>query len=236
MTSAKNAAIPMKSQPTKQATPPMERQLSTPVLRMTPYAWAKLLFLRDAGATEIGGFGITSAADPLLVEDIHLVRQLCDWASVEFDDESVADFFDDQVDLGRTPEEFARIWVHTHPGTCPRPSGTDEATFGRVFGACDWAVMFILACGGETYVRLRFNVGPGGGKQLPVEVAFEAPFAASDRQAWQSEYAACVEPKVHDPFISNADDITPFDPWFPMDDYGWVDHRSAGEEAIYEQF
>ena len=31
---------------------------SEPVLRFTPYAWAKLLWLRDAGPTEIGGFGI----------------------------------------------------------------------------------------------------------------------------------------------------------------------------------
>ena len=30
----------------------------SPTLRFSPYAWAKLLFLRDLGETEVGGFGI----------------------------------------------------------------------------------------------------------------------------------------------------------------------------------
>ena len=47
------------------------------------------------------------------------------------------------------------------PDDCPSPSSVDEETFARVFGGCDWAVMFILARGGATYARLRFNTGPG---------------------------------------------------------------------------
>src|SRR5215212_3827352 len=104
------------------------------VLRFSPTAWAKLLFLRDAGDTEIGGFGISSRDDLLFVENVQLVNQACTWVHVEFDDEAVANFFDDQVDAGRRPEEFARLWMHTHPGNSPEPSGTDEATFTRVFG------------------------------------------------------------------------------------------------------
>ena len=42
------------------------------------------------------------------------------------------------------------------------PSGTDEETFARCFGSSDWALMFILARGGETYVRLALHAGPGG--------------------------------------------------------------------------
>src|SRR4051812_35743192 len=38
-------------------------------LRFSPTAWAKLLFLRDIGDTEVGGFGITPADDLLFVED-----------------------------------------------------------------------------------------------------------------------------------------------------------------------
>jgi proteasome lid subunit RPN8/RPN11 len=167
---------------------------SPPTLRLTPTAWAKLLYLRDAGPTEIGGFGISATGEPLLLEDVRLVRQRCDWASVAFEDESVADLFDEQIDLGRRPEEFARIWVHTHPGESPSPSATDEETFARVFGGCDWGVMFILAKGGRSYARLRFGVGPGGALEIPVEVDFTAEFSASDREAWAAEYAACVEP------------------------------------------
>ena len=161
-------------------------------LRLSPTAWAKLLYLRDVGETEIGGFGITPADDLLYVEDIGLVKQLCTWVHVEFDDQSVADFFDSQVDAGRRPEQFGRIWIHTHPGSSPQPSGTDEATFARVFGGAHWALMFILARGGESYARLRFNVGPGGEVLLPVEVDYSRPFAGSDSATWQAEYEANV--------------------------------------------
>ena len=63
--------------------------------------------------------------------------------------------------VGLPPERFARIWVHTHPGKSPHPSITDEETFQRCFGNSDWAVMFILARGGQSYARLRLNAGPG---------------------------------------------------------------------------
>jgi len=172
--------------------PRTPRARSTPTLRFSPYAWAKLLFLRDAGDTEIGGFGITKLDDLLLVEDVCLVQQQCTPISVRFDDEAVADFFDRQVDQGRHPRQFARIWVHTHPCDCAQPSGTDEQTFARCFGRADWAVMFILACGGQTYTRLRFNVGPGGALEIPSEVDFSLPFAAAEQEAWQQEYHANV--------------------------------------------
>jgi hypothetical protein len=154
-----------------------------------------LIYLRDLGETEVGGFGISRFTDLLLVEDIHLVKQSCSAVTVKFDDESVADYFDEQVDQGRTPEEFARIWVHTHPGDSPHPSTTDEETFDRCFGASDWAVMFIVASGGQTYGRLRFGTGPGGEFVLPVDVDFSLPFAGSDQTAWEAEYEQMVLPE-----------------------------------------
>ena len=121
------------------------------------------------------------------------MRQVCTGASVAFDDQSVADFFDRQVDQGRRPENFARLWLHTHPGNFAEPSMVDEDTFCRVFGRTDWAVMFILARGGQSYARLRFHVGPGGDLDLPVRVDYSRPFAASDHAAWKEEYTACVQ-------------------------------------------
>ena len=111
---------------------PLPRQSDrsdAPTLRFSPTAWAKLLFLRDAGDTEVGGFGISAADDPLLIEDVQLVRQVCDLASVAFDDDSVADFFDRQVDAGISMARCGRVWLHTHPGDSPQPSVTDEDTF-----------------------------------------------------------------------------------------------------------
>lgn len=161
-------------------------------LRLTPYAWRKLLFLRDLGPTEVGGFGISAPDDLLLVQDISLVRQRCSEVTVKFDDQAVADHFDDYVDLGYTPERFARIWVHTHPGDSATPSSTDEETFARCFGNSDWAIMFILARGGETYARLALNTGPGGDLMLPVEIDFSRPMPASEEQDWEQEYRTSV--------------------------------------------
>ncbi|MHB1156042.1 MAG: hypothetical protein ACYC26_04295 [Phycisphaerales bacterium] len=192
-----NSVVTSKLQPsplTKTATPPTTSQRSIrnssrgPVLRFTPYSWAKLQWFCHRGDTEIGGFAVTAPDDLLLVEDFLTVKQTCSIVTVAFNDLAVADFVDQQVDQGRKPEQFLRIWLHTHPGSSPQPSGTDEQTFARVFGCCDWAVMFILACEGNTYARLRFNIGPGGSMLIPVEVDYSLPFDASNFQGWEKEY------------------------------------------------
>ncbi|MCO8125559.1 hypothetical protein NHH03_27720, partial [Stieleria sp. TO1_6] len=174
------------------------RRRQTQPLRFSPYAWAKLQFLRDAGGSEVGAFGISDASDLLLIEDVVMIDQVCTAVSVEFSDAAVADFFDDQVDQGRVPEQFARIWIHTHPGSSAHPSATDENTFARCFGASDWAVMFILAKQGATYSRLRINSGPGSSTRLHREIDYSVPFDASDESAWQDEYDRSVT--VVDPF------------------------------------
>lgn len=135
---------------------------------------------------------MTSPDDLLLIEDIGLVRQQCSPVTVEFHDEAVADFFDEQVDAGLKPEQFGRIWVHTHPGDSAEPSLTDEETFERCFGKVNWAVMLILARGGEAYARLQFNVGPQSAQRVNVEVDYTTGFSASDSSAWQREYKANV--------------------------------------------
>ena len=57
---------------TKKGAPPAMtktvKYAMNPVLRFSPTAWAKLLFLRDAGDTEIGGFGHRGR------------RRLCSWS------------------------------------------------------------------------------------------------------------------------------------------------------------
>ena len=142
-------AVPQKRKPIRRRHRP-QTPMQCPALRFSPYAWAKLLFLRDQGETEVGGFGVSAEDDLLLVEDVRLIGQQTTIVSVEFDDEAVADFFDEQVDAGLPPERFFRLWLHTHPGDSAAPSSTDEETFQRVFGRCDWAVMAILAEEGQT--------------------------------------------------------------------------------------
>ncbi len=126
-----------------------EAEANRPKLRFTPTAWAKLKFLRDLGPTDL-----------LLIKDVRLVPQQAHPAFVVFDDHAVADYFDEQVDRDLRPEQFGRIWIHTHPGESPAPSVTDHETFDRVFGATQWSVMFILARHGATHAELRYQAGP----------------------------------------------------------------------------
>ena len=164
-----------------------------PVLRFSPTAWAKLLFFRDRGETEISGFGITGPDDLLYVTEFTTIKQQASAVSISLDDEAVADLFETQVDAGRKPEDFFRIWCHSHPGDSPQPSSTDEKTFQRVFGRCSWAVMFILAGNSDTFARLHFNAGPGGQMLVPVVIDYEHPFGPCDRDAWEAEYKANIK-------------------------------------------
>lgn len=187
-----------------------------PSLRFSPYAWAKLLFLRDCGSTEVGGFGIAREADPLFIEDVILVGQSCTAVTTRLHDSAVADLFDAQVDLGRKPEQFARVWIHTHPGDSAQPSLTDERTFRRVFQHCDWAVMAILAGGGASYARLRFNTGPTADVLMETRVEWSEPFASSDHQAWLAEYKASVTEEA--PLLATIPDRPPaLDVWDERD-------------------
>lgn len=163
-------------------------------MRFSPTAWAKLLYFRDKTENEVGGFGITEADDLLFVTDFITVKQKATCVSVRFDDQAVGRFFDDQVDLGRKPEQFARVWCHTHPDMSPGPSAIDEETFERVFGNCQWALMFVIGQKDDTYARLSFNVGPGGRVLIPAEVDYSRPFNPTDHEQWDAEYAANVEP------------------------------------------
>jgi hypothetical protein len=217
-------------------------------LRFSPYAWAKLLFLRDLGGTEVGGFGISAADDLSLIEDVLLVRQYCTAVNVRFDDQAVADYFDQQVDRGLIPERFGRLWIHTHPGNSAEPTATDEETFARSFGTSDWAVMFILARGGQTTARLQYNAGPGASLPLPVEIDFNCQFPAADRQAWIEEYASCVaeEPPVEQVAqCSSVGEHRPLPPhenpdsaWCNVDrdaPWWWDDYCEQNERAVSQR-
>lgn len=210
-----------------------QRRPESPRLRFTADAWAMLVYLCHRGDTEIGGFGITPPEDQLLVNEFFVPTQQTTSVTVAFNDESVADFFEDQVVAGRKPEQFGRIWIHTHPGNCPSPSSVDEETFVRVFGGCDWALMFILARGGATYARLRFNAGPGGTMELPVEVDFHQPFTASDHEAWEAEYLERVhEQQAHQlpPEMWDLEDFNnPFELIDELDLYEEVELSEQGD-------
>jgi len=121
----------------------------------------------------VGFFGICAADDLMYVEDLAVPKQKVSAITVCFDDLSVADYFEDCAEAGIQPSRCGRVWIHTHPGSSPHPSGVDEETFSRVFGSCDWAVMAIVARGGASYARLSFSAGPGGSAIIPIEVDWQ---------------------------------------------------------------
>jgi hypothetical protein len=161
----------------------------------------KLQFFCHAGDTEIGGFGLSAAQDWLNVEDFVTVRQDVSPVTVRFHDDAVADHFEACVERGLSPARCGRIWCHTHPGTSVTPSPTDEETFARSFGRCDWAVLFILGRTGQTHARLRFATGPGAELLIPTAVDWAAwskvltagpdvlPLVVAQ---WRQEYAANI--------------------------------------------
>lgn len=181
-------------------TAPAKKQLEgrpNPVntLRFSPNAWSKLQWFRDRGSTEIGGFGISMKEEPLYVHDFLTVGQQCTAAHVEFDDDAVAKLLDDMDRKGYTPDEVLRVWLHTHPGSSASPSGQDINTFHDVFGNSDWAIMVILAKGGECKARLRYTNGPGAELELTPQVDLHPPFAGvsgEDYVKWEEEYLANV--------------------------------------------
>ena len=132
------------------------------------------------------------------------VKQEVTSVSVKFDDNAVADLFDVQVDLGRKPEQFARIWLHSHPGDFAEPSLTDEQTFEKVFGICQWAVMFIIAQSNKTYARLKFNVGPGGNVLIPSEIDYCSDFAPSNHQLWDAEFHSNITTEIWQSEIADS--------------------------------
>jgi proteasome lid subunit RPN8/RPN11 len=218
--------------------PLRRRSRGQPRLTFAPLAWLKLKYFCHAADTEIAGFGISAKDDPLYIEEFVTVRQRACPVTVSMDDTAVADFVDRCVDAGLPPARFLRLWIHTHPASSAEPSHTDENTFARVFGTCDWAVMFILSRTGNTYARLSFSVGPGGAVQLPVMVDWSAwPGIVNDPvfsmancfAEWQKEFTTNILPipptlQLFSPPLPTHPSIAAASPWEPFADaWDWDD-------------
>lgn len=229
----------------------LRRQKRQPCLLFAPLAWLKLQWFCHLGNTEIGGFGITAKGDPLHVEDFRTVRQQTSPMTVAMDDEAVADFTDRCVDAGLPPHRFLRVWCHTHPDSSPLPSGVDEETFARVFGSCDWAVMFIISRTAETYARLSFHCGPGADVQLPVRIDWSAwPAALADAKVplanllneWHREFAENVQPisasismfapATMDPLVTGS----PWEPFAATRDWTDLDQQLLEDFERHEPY
>lgn len=206
-------------------------------LRFSPMAWAKILYMRDLGETEVGGFGISHKDDPLYIYDFQIVKQKCTMASIEFDDQSVSDFNINAAESGLHPSQYMRIWIHTHPGNSASPSSTDEKTFREAFGDCQWAIMFILAKGGDTYCRMQANIGPIKSLQIKLNHYVDYTsynFHASDLDSWKREYEKFIKKRKNNAFktkeCKNKKENNKYENSFnDCWDWGWEDEEDVDE-------
>jgi hypothetical protein len=202
-------------------------------LYLSPLAFLKLQFFLHAGATEIAGFGISSEEDPLYMDDFITLPRAGTCANVALNGAAVAHNFADVADRGLSPSRFARIWVHTRPGSsAAEPSIVDERTFARVFGRCDWSVMLILTGSGAIHASHRSLANNARPVDLDVRVDWprwaqvvvdHAPRARALLQAWMEEYVLNFGANVVG--LDGTTDVQPVDDREPtMDaDAAWSD-------------
>lgn len=180
-------------------------------LYISPYVWAKILYFHKISDVEVGGFGISFHDNPLSLNNFCLVKQKSSIVSTDLDDDAIADFYDDCVDEGLEPVEFGRIWIHTHPQGLATPSTTDEKTFSKCFGKCDWAIMMICPEGAKPKAWIQYKY-PSCRTELEVEVDYSIEFPGSEQDEWKKEFDECVEKETFaytsKPYVGKYDDRT----------------------------
>lgn len=162
------------------------------VLRFSPYAWAKLIHIRDKKLNEVCAFGVTHPEDPLLVIDLGIPTQMVSSCSFELSEDAMTDHIMRYVDAGYQPRDCARVWIHTHPAGITTPSSTDERTFSQNMTDSDWAIMFILPKGTETgYCEIQYKT-PSIKAKIEHCIDWTYPFDAANHESWDAEFDSNV--------------------------------------------
>lgn len=133
---------------------------------ISEYAFAKLAWFRinctddnvDGVVTknpqflEVSLMGVSESPENIgYINDFVCVPQECSSGLTEPDDDGMNTYLETMfLDKGMTFTQCGRFWAHTHPGTSPTPSGTDDTTFTKWFGHTDVGVMYILAKGDDS--------------------------------------------------------------------------------------
>jgi proteasome lid subunit RPN8/RPN11 len=183
--------------------------------------------------------------------NVVLLPQEVSSASVEFSEEGIANFYEDCIDEGLTPDQYSRIWIHTHPSGIYTPSGVDEKTFEEIFGKCDWAVMYILTKDNHEYCALQYNKTPKHRVELKEsKVDYSIPFPASNLEEWEKEYKENVKKKVYvkkEPVINKLSETSGFKKEYPFQSsskksswkknyYDPIPDPSYQVDSAYEEF
>lgn len=170
-----------------------------PTLTFSPQAWLKILYMKNSADTEVSGFGISKADNPLYVEDFITVKQECTAVTTDMDEQALDKYLEEMEEVRGLPiSSFYRIWIHTHPNMSPSPSGTDEENFSTMFKSCTWAIMVIVGKDEEVYARLQLNkvdVVSRLEMELNTEVDWMS-LSADLQESWQTELKENIKKKV----------------------------------------
>lgn len=163
-------------------------------IKFTPTAYAQILRVCQEAETEIGFWGITDPDNPLLIVGLHMPKQACTVASCSFDETGIGESVEELSKLGLHVSQYGRVWIHTHPGNSPNPSGKDEQTFSEDFKGKPFAVMMILAKGGQWYARAKWDGSnvPLLSREIDVSVCWDCEFEGSDWLEWTNELSEKV--------------------------------------------
>ncbi len=217
---------------------------STPQLVFSPLAWMKLQYLCQACDTEVGGYGVAhDPKKPLYLDDFLVPKQECTQAFCDLDITHASELWEDFLDKGMIPTQYASVWIHTHPGNSPTPSTYDETTFDKFTG--DWIVMAILARGGSTYARLRINEDYGKVETtLAVSVDWASwPKVFKDNNMeyvlgdWEAERLERVTKKIYTPVAVSHAGGRPYD-WngHKLAPVTRLEHGSGGSNGVAAGF
>lgn len=135
-----------------------ERDFDEPVIHLRGEVPLKIQAM-IAHNTEVSALGICTG-NTLNVTDLLIPKQNCSVGHTEMDDEDVAnETVRLAVEEKIEPLFCNRIWIHTHPGNSPSPSGKDWETFSHLVDCGGWAVMLIFAKDSSYFCRLGYKMG-----------------------------------------------------------------------------
>ena len=131
------------------------------MIYFSEYAFAKLSWFRlncndnnvadgnsaNPSFLEVSLMGVSRSEEEInYIVDFVCIPQEASAGLTEPTDEGMLEYSENMMIDKKLPTSmFRSFWAHTHPGTSPTPSGTDNDTFKKWFKDADIGVMYILA-------------------------------------------------------------------------------------------
>lgn len=179
-------------------------------LFVSPLLHLKGVLLCQERSDEIAGIAVCHPDDPFYLLDLVLCEGVYSSAYCDVEADDLARCMEKAMSLGY-PVETHTGWFHTHPFNSPKPSGTDETTFNKIFGQRDIITQIILCKTNEYYAATSLAAGQSGHRirlenEVYIHYDHKKPLIF-DPEALRAEAKACSrarKPYVHS-YTSNGE-------------------------------